>query len=378
MNRRRAAGYAALLALTIAVFLSGVGQFCLLNGYWWLCVFVRACALSALVIPPTIMLSRRYKVFDLPDSRKSHREPTPRTGGIAIFAAVYVLTLHYWRFDRALLGICLGASIIFIVGLADDLKGLPATIKLIGQLLAALVVIYFGVVISVVPRGWPAETFLEAVITVVWIIGVVNAVNFLDGIDGLVATLGILCALVFFVLTFRTFQQYVAYLCIALAGACAGFLPYNFRFWRHTAKGRIFLGDSGSTLIGFLLAAIAIMGSWANDNAMVALSTPVLVLGVSIFDMIYITVARVKRRDVRTLKQWIDFVGKDHFHHRLMRLGLSERAAVAFIALVTIVLGVSALLIPLAGQIGALLLLFQAFCIFIIVVILMLSGRELS
>lgn len=337
----------------------------------------RAALIPLLLIPVLTRVAHRFRVLDMPDDRKSHAQPVPRIGGIAIFFSVYVLTLQYWRFDAKLLGICLAASIIFVIGIADDIRGLSATVKLIGQLIAAGIVIGFGVTITFIPSTWFGAPVLEALITLVWIIGVMNAINFLDGIDGLVASLGIVCGFFFFLLASLTFQRYVAYISVILCAGCLGFLPYNFKFWKSNEQGSIFLGDSGSTLIGFFLATIAVMGSWAMNNPMVALSTPLLILGVAIFDMIYITCSRIRGGRVRTVKEWIDYVGKDHFHHRLMTLGLSKRGAVFFIMLLTIILGMSALVIPHLGQVGAILLLVQALFIFITIVILMLAGREI-
>lgn len=377
MTKNKVLYFLAFIA-AVFLFLPQVGHYFNVRGYWWVCVMGRSYLFSMLSVPILIHLSFRYNILDLPDTRRVHSDPTPRIGGVAIFAAVYILTLNYWMLDKALLGICLASSIIFVMGLADDIKGLPSYVKLAGQILAASIVIYFGVSITFIPDTWFGSRVIEIGITIFWIIGVMNAINFLDGIDGLVTCLGIICAALFFILAYATYQRYVAYLCIILCSACLGFLPFNFKFWRKGRKGVIFLGDSGSTLIGFLLATIAIMGTWAVHNPIVALSTPMLILGVSIFDMIYTTVSRVKNGQVKTVREWLEYVGKDHFHHRLMQLGFSERRAVFFIVLITTVIGMSALIIPRAGGAGAVLLLAQAFCIFIMVVMLMLTGRRPS
>jgi UDP-GlcNAc:undecaprenyl-phosphate GlcNAc-1-phosphate transferase len=224
--------------------------------------------------------------------------------------------------------------------------------------------------ISFIPHYLP-KTVLEIIITIVWFVGIINAINFLDGIDGLVASIAIQCSFLFLLIAWPTEQRYVAFVNAAMIGACLGFLPYN---WG--GKAKIFLGDSGATFIGFMLAGISIMGSWAENNSTVAFSTPLLILAVPIFDMIYTTISRVRNGHVKTVKQWIEYVGKDHFHHRLIKIGLSVKGSVWFIILVNMALGLGALIIRDTGTKGSYILLLQAFSILIIIVVLMLVGRE--
>jgi UDP-GlcNAc:undecaprenyl-phosphate GlcNAc-1-phosphate transferase len=168
----------------------------------------------------------------------------------------------------------------------------------------------------------------------------------------------------------------LAFMSAALMGACAGFLRSN---W-HPAK--VFLGDAGSTFIGFMLAALAVFGGWASEathHPVVTVGTPILILGVPIFDMIYITLARIRRGDVKSIKQWFDYVGRDHFHHRLLYLGLGVKQAVYFICTVSMILGLSAWSIHYTrSRFVTLCLLSQSILIFLIIVFLMLRGRELT
>jgi UDP-GlcNAc:undecaprenyl-phosphate GlcNAc-1-phosphate transferase len=195
----------------------------------------------------------------------------------------------------------------------------------------------------------------------------------MDGIDGLASSMGTVCSLLFLGIAWNSNQYEVAFLSAALAGACSGFLTVN---WY---PARMFLGDGGSTLIGFLLGCLAVYGSWATGNPAVALSTPLLVLGIPIFDLIYTTVSRIKNGQVSTVREWLEYTGKDHFHHRLMNLGLGVRQTVSFILLLNLCLGLGAWTVRhTASTSGTIFLLLQSVMIFSIVVVLMLLGRELT
>jgi UDP-GlcNAc:undecaprenyl-phosphate GlcNAc-1-phosphate transferase len=208
---------------------------------------------------------------------------------------------------------------------------------------------------------------------VIWLVGIVNAFNFMDGIDGLASTMGAVCALLFLGIGWKSNQYPLSFISAALAGACFGFLRMN---WR---PAKVFLGDSGSTFIGFILGCLALYGSWATDNPAVSLSTPVLILGIPIFDIIYTTVSRVRNGSVRSVKEWLEYAGKDHFHHRLMKLGMSVEQTVGFIVVLNICLGLGAWNIRhTASTAGTWLLLAQSVLIFLIVVALMILGREVT
>jgi UDP-GlcNAc:undecaprenyl-phosphate GlcNAc-1-phosphate transferase len=201
-------------------------------------------------------------------------------------------------------------------------------------------------------------------------VGITNAVNFFDGMDGLATGLTAICSLSFFVVALITGQQYLGFLTIALAGSCIGFLKFNFK------PASIFLGDAGSTFLGFTLAGIAIMGNWAEKNPKVALSLPIIILSVFIFDMIYITIARVWDGRVRSFKEWIEYTGKDHLHHRLVTLGFNETQTVLLIYLIAACLGISGINLRASKDLMVSLEFIQAFFIFTIVVILMITGSK--
>jgi UDP-GlcNAc:undecaprenyl-phosphate GlcNAc-1-phosphate transferase len=360
--------------LSVYFILPKSGTWFYLHDCRWLYVFLISFLFSYSLTPIVIFLARRYKLLDYPDERKIHRVPVPRLGSIAVILAFILAITRNLQFSLPLIGIVSGAVFIFALGLLDDLRGVPAKVRLGVQILVVFILLKCGVMVTFIPN-WPGSAIVEMLITAVWIIGITNAMNFLDGIDGLVAGLGVISCVIFLAVILQMKggpQVHLQFITIALGGSCLGFLPYNFK------PARIFLGDAGSTLIGFLLASVAVMGSWSEDNPMVALSTPVLILGVAIFDMVYITASRIKNGAVKNFREWLDYVGRDHLHHRLLSLGLTERQAVSFIYLISICLGISAILIRQTGTLGSILLLSQAVGIFLIVVVLMLIGRKVK
>src|SRR5262249_4723518 len=197
-------------------------------------------------------------------------------------------------------------------GMLDDVADLPASVKLFGQVAGACLAMLYGVVLSVAPYGWPAATVLNVVLTLLWFLTVTNAVQFLDGMDGLAAGIGAIAGLFFSISALQTNQRYLMFLAGALVGACLGFLPYNFR----PGGARVFLGDSGASFIGFTLAGLAVMGEWAENDPLIALFTPTLILGVPLFDIAFVGVARVATGKVASLPEWLAYTGRGHIHHR--------------------------------------------------------------
>lgn len=327
---------------------------------------------STLLIPVSIVLALKYHVLDVPSERKVHKVITPRLGGLAVYGATVLTLLRNDQWSTPLAALALAGSVIFLMGAWEDARGLSATVRLFGQLAASLIAISGGVCVHFLPEV-PGKGFLEAALTAFWLIGITNAINFLDGIDGLAAGMGALCSALFLSIAWPGKQRFLAWGSSALAGACLGFLPYN---W---TPARVFLGDGGATFIGFMLAGFAVIGTYSDQYRLVALATPLLVLGIPIFDMIYTTLSRVRRGAVRTVKEWIEFTGRDHFHHRLMKLGLSAPGAVQFILLTNLCIGLGALVIRHTySRLASALLLAQTFLLFVLIVILMLLGREIT
>jgi len=256
-------------------------------------------------------------ILDHPKQHGIHTHPVPRLGGVALYLAFVIGSLYRMDLSNQLKGVLVGSTLIFGTGLLDDLIHLRAGLKLVIQIVACAVMMFrYGVILDVFPN-----VFLNGFFTALGVIGITNAVNFQDNMDGLAAGLVMISSLTIFFVAYTSQQFWLGYLTMALVGATAGFLIYNLR------KAHVFMGDSGSTFLGFTLASLAVMCEWSYFLP-VSLAVPVLILGIPILDMILITVLRVKEDKVGTLKEWIDYTGKDHLSHRLMRLGLGERGAV--------------------------------------------------
>ena len=216
-------------------------------------------------------------------------------------------------------------------------------------------------IVTFLPPGFWG-TAGEWLITTIWIIGITNAFNFLDGMDGLAAGSCCISALFFGLVAMQNNQPFMVYLALPLAGACLGFLPYDFRPRR---RAKIFMGDAGSTFLGFMLACLGIMGEWAGDHV-VRLIVPVLILGMPIFDTSFTTFMRVKNGQVRSLREWIECSERDHVHDRLKDLRMGRTSSVLVIYAVTASLGLSALTLENTTGVNALLQVAQAVIVFLL------------
>jgi UDP-GlcNAc:undecaprenyl-phosphate GlcNAc-1-phosphate transferase len=268
----------------------------------------------------------------------------------------------------------LGSSLILIIGLWDDIRPLPALLKFILQVLIALVVILFGNIQLTFFYNTPWAYLINIPLTILWIVGLTNAMNFFDGIDGLAAVISIIIAVLLGIISFSTDQPALGWFSVAMAGSCMGFMPYNFRIGK---SALLFLGDAGSTFLGFTLAGLAVLGTWSNTSHFVSLTAPILIFGVLIFDMIYVNLSRIKNRQAGNFFELLACVNRDHLHHRLFFMGFTEKEVVSIIAVMSACLGVSALIIMNQKVIEALLGLTQAIMILGLIVILMLKGREI-
>jgi UDP-GlcNAc:undecaprenyl-phosphate GlcNAc-1-phosphate transferase len=200
-----------------------------------------------------------------------------------------------------------------------------------------------------------------------------NAMNFFDGIDGLAASMSIIICMFLGIIAFNTDQPALGWFAVALMGACGGFMPHNFRMRK---PALVFLGDAGSTFLGFTLAGLAVMGKWSNTSQFVSLTAPLLIFGVLIFDVAYVNLSRLKNGLAKTFLQLLTCANHDHLHHRLLFLGFARKEVVLIISTISVCLGVSALIIMDQKFIEALLGLFQAFLILGLIVTLMLKGRD--
>jgi UDP-GlcNAc:undecaprenyl-phosphate GlcNAc-1-phosphate transferase len=228
-----------------------------------------------------------------------------------------------------LLPLLLGAAGMLALNLIDDVRGLSAKLRLAVELALAVAVTAFGVRISFLPHG-TAWSVLEGIITVLWLVGIANALNYLDGMDGLAAGSAAVYGVFLALILAAAGQFRLAALSAAVAGACIGFLPHNF------SRSKMFLGDAGSTSLGFLVAGIAVAGDWAGGST-ARICVPLL--------MILTTVTRVASGRVRTPAEWLACTGEDHIHHRLARAGLGRLGAVIVIWAVSGALGAASLLL---------------------------------
>lgn len=342
-------------------------------GARWAYILAVSCLISFGLTPIVIRLARFLKVLDLPATRKLHAEPTPLLGGLAIYMAFGVSILANSILDNQVVAIMVGASVLVVVGILDDVRSVPAGVKLLAQLIAVAVVINSGVVLTLFPQSVVSGA-ANAALTLVWLLGITNAMNFFDGMDGLATGLSIITAGFLGFFAALTFQPFMGWLAAAIVGGCLGFLPFNLRPKRPAA---IFLGDAGSTFLGFVLAALAVKGEWAENN-IIDIAAPVLIFWIFIFDMTHITVTRIVTGKVRSFQEWIAYVGRDHLHHRLEALLRSKRKALLLIFLLSMSMGLAAMALVKARTIEAMLLTLQATVIVVIVTILERAGNRLD
>jgi UDP-GlcNAc:undecaprenyl-phosphate GlcNAc-1-phosphate transferase len=341
-------------------------------GARWAYILIVSFLISFGLTPFVIRLAHHLKVLDLPATRKLHAEPTPLLGGLAIYAAFGVSILANSILDHQVVAIMVGGSFLVVVGILDDVRSVPAGVKLLAQLVAVAIVVHSGVVLTLFPQSVVGSSVANAGLTLVWLLGITNAMNFFDGMDGLATGLSIITAGFLGLFAALTFQPFMGWLAAAIVGGCLGFLPFNLRPKRPAA---IFLGDAGSTFLGFVLAALAVKGEWA-ENHIIDIAAPVLIFWIFIFDMTHITVARITTGKVRTFQEWIAYVGKDHLHHRLEALLGSRRQTVFLIFFLSISMGLAAMALRNARTLEAVLLILQAAIIVVIVSILEHAGNR--
>ncbi len=363
----RRCAYILVLAFHFLLWHPRVDLFFRREGLRWLFIFFFSASLAYIITPIMKHIAIKIKALDYPTERKAHRQPTPILGGIAIYISFISSLLKNFVLDSDTKIILLSATIIFIISLIDDIKQISSWLRLLAQILATSILIYSGIVLVIFPRYTLWGSILNIFLTFFWIIGIANAFNFFDGMDGLVAGLGIITAFFLGMVAFQTYQPYLAWLAVATLGSCLGFLPYNFKL---RLNAEIFLGDSGSIFLGFILASFAVKGEWAENNPIVSLSAPLLIFAILIYDMIYITISRILKKKIHSFLGWINYVGHDHMHHRFEALFRSKKMSVLFIHLISICLGSLALLLRYVDTPNAILILTQALIILILITLL--------
>jgi UDP-GlcNAc:undecaprenyl-phosphate GlcNAc-1-phosphate transferase len=301
-------------------------------------VFLLSIIIAAVSTPFVRRLAYRFNAIDIPkDERRIHNKPIPRMGGLAIYFAFVICSLIFSHFDKRVIGIIIGGTIIVIMGIMDDIKELKPLPKLAFQIAAALVLIGFGISVKsiTVPfsqgEGSLYIGYLGIPITLFWVVGITNAINLIDGLDGLACGIGLISSLTLFGVALISGRDISVLLTVVLAGACMGFLPYNFN------PASIFMGDTGAQFLGFALAAISIQGA-IKSAAAVAVAVPILALGLPIYDTLFAMVRR------KINKRPIMEADRGHLHHKLLDMGLKQRQVVYIMYVISGLLGVTSLL----------------------------------
>ena len=340
-------------------------------GYVVLALVV-ALIVSFLMTP--VVKSFAYKVgaIDVPrDARRMHKVPTPRLGGLAIFIGFMISVFLFVdiRGDRAMQSILMGAVVIVVLGVLDDIMALPAMLKFVVQIAAACIPVLGGVVIQAIsnPNIFSENLYwvldgLSVPITVLWIVGVTNAVNLIDGLDGLANGVSAISATTVLVIALMASELPVAMVMAALVGACVGFMPYN------TNPAKMFMGDTGAMFLGYILSTMSIQGLF-KFYAVISFVVPFLILGLPIFDTAFAFTRRIAHG------QSPMHADRSHIHHRLIDMGLNQKQAVATLYVISAILGLSAVVLTTGGEQKA-MLLFATLCIVAVVAARVVFPRE--
>ena len=314
--------------------------------------------MTYVLTPLVLKFSVKVGAIDVPkDDRRMHSKPIPTMGGLAIFISFTVGVLAFVPMDMTFVGLLIGALMICVTGMLDDIYNLKAWLKLILQIAAALVVAFCGVVID-------KFTWFDKVIffgdwaipvTVLWIVAITNTINLIDGLDGLACGISAISSLALLVVSYvLAIQNAAVTLTIAiLAGSCLGFLPYNMN------PAKIFMGDVGATFLGFVLSVVSIQGFF-KVNALISFAIPFLVLGLPIVDMLFAVVRRLSKG------QHPFQPDRKHFHHRLIDAGMNQKQSVMLMYAVSSLLGISAILFAAKKHSGALLVMLASFAMGVI------------
>ncbi|MDE6280939.1 MAG: undecaprenyl/decaprenyl-phosphate alpha-N-acetylglucosaminyl 1-phosphate transferase, partial [Oscillospiraceae bacterium] len=312
---------------------------------WYVLLALVLAGMVAFASTPLVKaLSVKMGAVDVPkDGRRMHDHPIPRMGGLAIFFGFVVSMLLFVSLDMEKKGMLLGTVIIVVLGILDDKYALPAKPKFLVQIAAALIAVLAGNRIDVLSNpnvfssnpvwqlGWLAYP-----VTVVWIVAITNSVNFIDGLDGLACGVSTISAATMLVIALLVSEQDVAVMMAALAGACIGFLPYNFN------PAKIFMGDTGSTFLGFVMATVSVNGMF-KQYTIISFVVPFLMLGLPIFDECFAVIRRLSRGQSPMAPD------RGHVHHRLIDMGFSQKQAVGVLYVISAILGLSAVVLTAGG-----------------------------
>lgn len=315
---------------------------------------ITAFVFSFAITPPVKKLAVKIKAVDVPkDGRRMHSHPIPRLGGLAIIFGFAVSVMCFGQMSRSLASVLLGALIIAAMGVVDDIKALDAKPKFLIQIVAATIAVVGGdlkIQVFTNPNIFSDAAYLvlpdwvSIVITIIWIVFITNAVNFIDGLDGLAAGVSAIMSVSLVFIASRLGEYSVAVIGAALMGACFGFLPYNFN------PAKIFMGDTGSTFLGFILATLSIQGVF-KSYAIISFAVPLLILGLPLLDASFAMIRRILKGQ-SPMK-----ADRGHLHHRLIDMGFSQKQTVFILYVISGILGITAIILAESGTLRAILLL---------------------
>lgn len=310
--------------------------------------FTVALIVAYFITPHVKDFAIRAGALDAPDARKVHTRPIPRMGGLAIYLAFVLAVLASLHVSHEIAGLLVGGTVILIVGIIDDMKHLSAKAKLFGQIIAALVLVLFNVRIEWLTNPFGDMIYLNywsIPLTVLWVVGLTNTLNLIDGLDGLAAGVSTIASITILLVALQQNFWTVAILTAALAGSALGFLQHNFN------PAKIFMGDTGSMFLGYMFAAVSILGT-VKSAATIALVVPIVALGLPIMDTAFAIIRRY------TNGRPIFKPDKGHLHHRLLEMGLTQKQAVLLMYVISGCLGLSAIALTEVNKgYGALIIL---------------------
>ncbi len=311
-----------------------------------------AMLVSWIMTPVAKGLAHKMGAVDIPkDERRMHNEPIPRLGGMAIFLGFLCSALLFIPLTEQIRGMLMGGIAVVILGMFDDIYALSAKLKLLVQLLAASIAVYHGNVIEVLSNPnifsenlhWDVG-ILSVPLSILWIVGITNAVNLIDGLDGLAVGVAAISSITLLIIAMQVSDGLVALLMAALAGSCIGFMPYNLN------PAKIFMGDTGSTFLGFVLATVSIQGLF-KFYTVISFAVPFLLLGLPIFDTSFAIIRRILKGQ-NPMK-----ADRSHVHHKLIDMGMNQKQAVAILYVISALLGLTAVILTSNVKLKALVLL---------------------
>ncbi|WP_053954742.1 glycosyltransferase family 4 protein [Inediibacterium massiliense] len=301
-------------------------------------VFFIGAFVSFLMTPLAKKLACKIGAIDIPkDDRRVHKQPIPRMGGLAIYFGFMISVLmNLPVIDKPMIGMFIGGTFIVLMGIVDDLRPLSAKTKLMGQIVSALILVYCGLRIGMLNIPFIKEPIVfpiwaSIMITIFWVVGITNTLNLIDGLDGLAAGVASIAGASLFYVAIVNGRDITPLMTMAIVGACIGFLPYNFN------PAKIFMGDTGSLFLGYMLAAISIHGAVKGATA-IATVIPVLALGLPIFDTTFAILRRmINGRPIME-------PDKGHLHHKLLATGMGQKRTVLVLYGISAIFGASAAL----------------------------------